>query len=143
MGTVCASCWHRTISGGCPICDACGSPITGSDHTAEFKQVTVLFADVVRSMAIAAALDIERLREVMTELVARSAAVVRRYGGTVEHSGDGVMAIFGAPVALEDHAFAHVWPPSRSSTRSTAWRPSCSIATVSIFECGWAWIRVG
>ena len=40
----------------------------------------------------------------MTELVERSAAVVRRYGGTVEHTGDGVMAIFGAPVALEDHA---------------------------------------
>ena len=47
----------------------------------------------------------ERLREIMTELVERSAAVVRRYGGTVEFTGDGVMAIFGAPVALEDHAF--------------------------------------
>ena len=41
----------------------------------------------------------------MTELVERSAAVVRRYGGTVEYTGDGVMAIFGAPIALEDHAF--------------------------------------
>jgi adenylate cyclase len=67
--------------------------------------VTVLFADVVRSMDIAAALDVERLREVMTELVERSAAVVQRYGGTVEYTGDGVMALFGAPVALEDHAF--------------------------------------
>ena len=47
----------------------------------------------------------ERLREIMTELVERSAAVVRRYGGTVEYTGDGVMALFGAPVALEDHAF--------------------------------------
>ncbi len=73
--------------------------------TAEYKQVTVLFADVVRSMDIAAALDMERLREIMTELLERSAAVVRRYGGTVEYTGDGVMAIFGAPVALEDHAF--------------------------------------
>ena len=67
--------------------------------------MTVLFADVVRSMDIAAALDMERWREVMTELAERSAAVVRRYGGTVEFTGDGVMAIFGAPVALEDHAF--------------------------------------
>jgi class 3 adenylate cyclase len=41
----------------------------------------------------------------MTELVERSAAVLRRYGGTVEYTGDGVMAIFSAPVALEDHAF--------------------------------------
>ena len=76
-----------------------------SVDAAEYKQVTVLFADVVRSMDIAAALDMERLREVMTELVERSAAVVRRYGGTVEYTGDGVMALFGAPIALEDHAF--------------------------------------
>ena len=74
-------------------------------NTAEYKQVTVLFADVVRSMDIAAAVDMERLREIMTELVERSAAVVQRYGGTVEYNGDGVMALFGAPVALEDHAF--------------------------------------
>jgi class 3 adenylate cyclase len=67
--------------------------------------VTVLFADVVRSMDIAAALDMERLRDIMTALVESSAAAVRRYGGTVEHTGDGVMAIFGAPIALEDHAF--------------------------------------
>ncbi len=67
--------------------------------------MTVLFADVERSMDMAAVLDIERLREVMTELVERSTAVLRRYGGTVEYNGDGVMALFGAPVALEDHAF--------------------------------------
>jgi class 3 adenylate cyclase len=71
---------------------------------AEYKQVTVLFADVVRSTDIAASVDMERLREIMTELLERSAAVVRRYGGTVEYNGDGVMALFGAPVALEDHA---------------------------------------
>ena len=66
----------------------------------------MLFADVVRSMDIAATVDVERLREIMTELVERSAAVVQRYGGgSVEYTGDGVMAIFGAPVALEDHAF--------------------------------------
>jgi class 3 adenylate cyclase len=67
--------------------------------------VTVLFADVVRSMDLAAAMDLERLRDIITGLVESSATVVRRYGGTVEHTGDGVMAIFGAPVALEDHAF--------------------------------------
>ena len=49
----------------------------------------MLFADVVRSMAIAAAVDMERLREIVTELVERSAAVVRRYGGSVEFTGDG------------------------------------------------------
>jgi class 3 adenylate cyclase len=87
------------------FCDECGAPTAVSCNTAEYKQVTVLFADVVHSMDIAAAVDVERLRQIMTELVERSAAVVRRYGGTVEYNGDGVMAIFGAPVALEDHAF--------------------------------------
>ena len=78
----------------------------GATTPAEYKQVTVLFADVVRSMDIAAAVDVERLREIMTELVERCAAVAQRYGGgSVEYTGDGVMAIFGAPVALEDHAF--------------------------------------
>ena len=68
--------------------------------------MTVLFADVVRSMDIAAALGPERLREVMTELVDRSATVVQRYGGTVDKfTGDGFMALFGAPITLEDHAF--------------------------------------
>jgi class 3 adenylate cyclase len=76
-----------------------------SVDAAEYKQVTVLFADVVQSMDIVAAVDMERLREIMTDLVERSAAVAQRYGGTVEYNGDGVMALFGAPVALEDHAF--------------------------------------
>ena len=49
--------------------------------------MTVLFADVVRSMAIAAAVDAERLRDIVTELAERSAAVVRHYGGTVEFTG--------------------------------------------------------
>jgi adenylate cyclase len=68
--------------------------------------VTVLFADVVHSMDIAAAVGAERLREIMAELLDRSAAVVKRYGGTVDKfTGDGIMAVFGAPIALEDHAF--------------------------------------
>jgi class 3 adenylate cyclase len=83
----------------------CGTQLTAWGDASEYKQVTVLFADVVRSMDIAANLDIERLREIMTEVVERSAAMVQRYGGTVEYNGDGVMALFGAPVSLEDHAF--------------------------------------
>ena len=95
--------WRRS-SENARFCHGCGSPVAESDPHAEYKQVTVLFADVVRSMDIAAAVDVERLREIVTALVERSAAVVRRYGGSVEFTGDGVMAIFGAPVALEDHA---------------------------------------
>jgi class 3 adenylate cyclase len=81
------------------------SLITSVDQPAEYKQVTMLFADVVDSMDIAAAVGAERLREIMTALVDSAAAVVRRYGGRVnQFTGDGVMAVFGAPVALEDHA---------------------------------------
>jgi adenylate cyclase len=67
--------------------------------------VTVLFADVVHSMEIATAVGAERLREIMAEVLDRSAAVVKRYDGTLDKfTGDGIMAVFGAPVALEDHA---------------------------------------
>jgi len=87
------------------FCGECGSPSTASGTPAEYKQVTVLFADVVHSMEIAAAVGAERLREIMAELVTHAAAVVQRYGGTVDKfTGDGVMAVFGAPSALEDHA---------------------------------------
>ena len=103
-GVVCESC-GTGLREHAKFCDECGAPTTVSGNAAQYKQVTVLFADVVRSMDLAATLDAERLREVMTELVERSAAAVRRYGGTVEFTGDGVMALFGAPVALEDHAF--------------------------------------
>ena len=87
------------------FCHGCGSPVKDGDTRAEYKQVTVLFADVVHSMDIAAAVGTERLREVMADLADRCAAVVERYGGTVDKfTGDGIMAVFGAPVALEDHA---------------------------------------
>ena len=101
---VCRSCGTPPYPGS-RFCHECGSALTKAPIAAEYKQVTVLFADVVRSGAIAAAVDIERLRGIMSDIVERSAAVVRRYGGTVEYNGDGVMALFGAPVALEDHAF--------------------------------------
>jgi class 3 adenylate cyclase len=86
------------------FCDGCGSPVA-PQKSAEYKQVTVLFADVVHSMDIAAAVGPERLREIMTTLFDRCAATVQRYGGTVDKfTGDGIMAVFGAPIALEDHA---------------------------------------
>jgi len=102
--TACRTCGCEPRDGA-QFCDACGSAIAPAAERAEYKQVTVLFGDVVRSMDIAAAVGAERLREIMTELVEHSAAVVRRYGGTVDKfTGDGIMAVFGAPAALEDHA---------------------------------------
>jgi adenylate cyclase len=101
----CASC-RTELPANSNFCNACGAAVSAVAEAAEYKQVTVLFADVVHSMDIAAAVGAERLREIMTELVNRAAAVVQRYGGTVDKfTGDGIMAVFGAPVALEDHAF--------------------------------------
>ncbi len=102
--TACRTCGTEPREGA-RFCDGCGAPVAERDAHAEYKQVTVLFADVVHSMNIAAAVGAERLREIMTELVSPAAAVVQRYGGTVDKfTGDGIMAVFGAPVALEDHA---------------------------------------
>jgi class 3 adenylate cyclase len=101
---VCGSC-GAALPPNSKFCNECGKPIKSGDTPAEFKQVTVLFADVVHSMDIAAAVGAERLREIMADLSDRCAAVVQRYGSTVtQWTGDGIMAVFGAPVALEDHA---------------------------------------
>ena len=102
---ICRTCGSQPREGA-RFCDACGSPVGCAGELAEYKQVTVLFADVVRSMDIAATLGAERLREVMTDLVNRCATITQRYGGTLDKfTGDGIMALFGAPIALEDHAF--------------------------------------
>jgi class 3 adenylate cyclase len=76
------------------FCNRCGAPVGPAATAAEYKQVTVLFADVVHSMDIAAAVGAERLREIMAELLDRSTAVVKRYGGTLsQFTGDGIMAV--------------------------------------------------
>src|ERR1700758_31460 len=103
-GLSCGSC-ATDLPPNSKFCNECGTAVATATTPAEYKQVTVLFADVVHSMEIAAAVGPERLREIMTDLADRCAAVVQRYGGTVDKfTGDGIMAVFGARVALEDHA---------------------------------------
>ncbi|MGH9008267.1 MAG: BTAD domain-containing putative transcriptional regulator [Acidimicrobiia bacterium] len=71
----------------------------------ERKQVTVLFADVVDSMKLTATMDLEDWGDLMGRFFAILRDGVTRFDGHVDKfTGDGIMALFGAPVAYEDHA---------------------------------------
>jgi class 3 adenylate cyclase len=99
------------------FCKACGAPLAERAPEAsavlhsraalegERKHVTILFADVKGSMELLAARDPEDARAVLDPVLEAMIEAVRRYGGTVNQvMGDGVMALFGAPIAVEDHA---------------------------------------
>ncbi len=71
----------------------------------ERKQVTVLFADLKGSMELLADRDPEEARKLLDPVLERMMDAIHRYEGTVNQvMGDGIMALFGAPVAHEDHA---------------------------------------
>src|SRR5512139_439442 len=71
----------------------------------ERKQVTVLFADLKGSMELLADRDPEEARRILDPVLERMMEAVHRYEGTVNQvMGDGIMALFGAPLAHEDHA---------------------------------------
>jgi class 3 adenylate cyclase len=71
----------------------------------ERKQVTVLFADIRGSMELATQLDPERWHGLLERYFAVLTDAVHRFEGTVnQYTGDGIMALFGAPIAHEDHA---------------------------------------
>src|SRR5437016_7844009 len=71
----------------------------------ERKLVTILFADVVRSMELAERVDPEEWHRLLDRLFRILAGGVHRYEGTInQYTGDGIMALFGAPIAHEDHA---------------------------------------
>ncbi len=71
----------------------------------ERKQVTVLFCDIVGSTALAAQLGEEAMHALLNRFFEFALAEVHRYEGTInQFLGDGFMALFGAPVAHEDHA---------------------------------------
>ena len=120
------------------FCHGCGSPVQNGDTRAEYKQVTVLFADVVHSMDIASAVGAERLREIMA-----------RAGGSGRCCGETVWRDGGQVHRRRDHGAcsARRWrwrttrcapagPPWGSIGASAIWPLRCPAATVSIFSCG-------
>jgi adenylate cyclase len=99
------------------FCNSCGTRLDGqqvqpsvpsatqSEIDGERKQVTVLFADVKGSMDMAEQVDPDKWREIMQRFFSLLSDGVRRFEGTVDKfTGDGIMALFGAPIAHEDHA---------------------------------------
>ena len=128
---VCAGCGAE-LPGGVKFCNQCGQPVgspaaarprfaTPESYTpkhlaekiltsksaleGERKQVTVLFADLKGSMELLADRDPEEARKLLDPVLERMMEAVHRYEGTVNQvMGDGIMALFGAPVAHEDHA---------------------------------------
>jgi len=88
------------------FCPGCAAPVEQrSDPSEERKLATVLFADLVGSTELAGSQDPERTRALLDRFYDAMASEIERAGGTVEKFvGDAVMAAFGAPAALEDHA---------------------------------------
>jgi class 3 adenylate cyclase len=130
MGEVamtCLSCGHENPAGA-KFCNDCGARVAApaaspepraytprhlaekilaqkSALEGERKPVTVLFADVARSMELAERVDPEDWHRLLDRLFRILADGVHRYEGTVnQYTGDGIMALFGAPIAHEDHA---------------------------------------
>jgi class 3 adenylate cyclase/tetratricopeptide (TPR) repeat protein len=122
----CPAC-GKPVGGEARFCGECGQPLTAPEPASqavappeslarrildgrdalegERKQVTVLFADVSGSMDLAEALDPDDWAQMMNQFFALLTDGVHRYDGTVDKfTGDGVMALFGAPAAYEDHA---------------------------------------
>src|SRR5437667_5482032 len=127
----CPSCGHENREGA-KFCEECAAPaVTAPErdpraytpkHLAEKilsarsalegerKQVTVLFADVKGSMDLAEQVDPEAWHAIMDRFFQLLADGVHRFEGTVnQFTGDGIMALFGAPIAHEDHGQRACW----------------------------------
>jgi class 3 adenylate cyclase/predicted ATPase len=112
LAVVCASCGTRN-SPGAKFCGECGATLGTSaparpqapEPVAERRLVSVLFADLVGFTTVSEARDPEDVRELLSRYFDTCRTLIARYGGTVEKFiGDAVMAVWGAPVAMEDDA---------------------------------------
>src|SRR5213594_801750 len=102
----------------------------------ERKQVTVLFADLKGSMELLAGRDPEEARKILDPVLELMMEAVHRYEGTVNQvMGDGIMALFGAPLALEDHAVRAAYAALRMQEKVRAYAaqlPKALGAAISI-----------
>jgi class 3 adenylate cyclase len=104
VSIVCLNCGAENPEGA-KFCSDCATPILRDEVREERKLATVLFADLVGSTSMADEQDPERTRLMLNRFYDAMTDEVERHGGTVEKfAGDAVMAAFGAPAALEDHA---------------------------------------
>ncbi len=93
-------------------------PAVRSDLPGERKHVTVLFADVTASMTLLTSHDAEEAAALFDQVVEYMVEAVRRWEGTVTQVlGDGIMALFGAPLAQEDHAIRACYAALRMQQR--------------------------
>ena len=120
------------------FCHGCGSPVEDGDTRAEYKQVTVLFADVVHSMDIAAAVGAERLREIMAELVDRA----RQWcsGTAARWTSSPATGSWRCSVRRwrwRTTPFVPVWRRWASRRRPSGLPSTCKSATVWSCSCGW------
>jgi Double zinc ribbon len=90
----------------------------------ERKQVTMLFADLKGSIELLADRDPEEARKILDPVLERMMEAVHRYEGTVNQvMGDGIKALFGAPLAHEDHAVRACYAArALSASNSSAWK---------------------
>ena len=107
-----------------------GAPVAAGAATAERRQVTVMFSDLVGSTALSARIDPEDLREVISSYQKCVAETVQRFGGFVaKYMGDGVLIYFGYPHAHEDDAERSVRAGLELIAAVTALRPPVPIQT--------------
>ena len=100
----CTSC-GSPLAEGARFCPNCGAPVAAAPEERERKVATVIFADLVGSTKLAGDLDPERTRALLERFYDAMATEIEAAGGTLEKfAGDAVMAVFGAPASLEDHA---------------------------------------
>ena len=109
LSGIAGSCWTPSPRCGAEACEpsppADAEANKAAKDTAERRQVTVMFSDLVGSTALSARMDPEDLREVISAYQKCVAETVRRFGGFVaKYMGDGVLIYFGYPQAHEDDA---------------------------------------